>query len=112
VSEASRNRQTTQELITELGRGIRARRIRAGLTQEELARRADLGLSALKHLESGQGANLTTLVKAVRALGCEDWLEALSPGAEPAVSPMQLLREQRRHPAPRQRVRRSGKRPQ
>jgi hypothetical protein len=43
----------------------------------------------------------------VRALGAEDWLAALAPPAEPAVSPMQLLRQQQRAAATaRQRVRR------
>jgi len=86
---------------------LRDRRIRAELTQEELARRAGVGLSALKHLESGSGANLTSLVKVVRALGAEDWLAALAPPAAPAVSPMQLLREQRRAAPPRRRVRKA-----
>jgi transcriptional regulator with XRE-family HTH domain len=93
--------------MTEIGTSLRDRRIRAQLTQEELARRADIGLSALKHLESGAGANLTSLVKVVRALGAEDWLAALAPSPEPAVSPMELLRQQRRAPVPRRRVRRA-----
>jgi len=94
MSETGTGRRTTAEWLAVLGAALRDRRIRAGLTQEELARRAGLGLSALKHLESGHGANLTSLVKAARALGCEDWLAALAPLAEPAVSPMQLLRRQ------------------
>jgi transcriptional regulator with XRE-family HTH domain len=102
-------RRTTQEWLGQLGGALRERRIRAGLTQEELARRADLGLSALKHLEAGRGANLTSLVKAVRALGAEDWLASLAPPAEPVVSPMQLLRQQRRRPPERRRVRHPGR---
>ena len=78
--------------MQELGTGLRLSRIRAGLTQEDLARRAGISWSALKNLESGRGANLTTLVKVVRALGREDWLAAIAP-AEPAISPIQLLRE-------------------
>jgi transcriptional regulator with XRE-family HTH domain len=91
-----------------MGTDLRDRRVRADLTQEELARRADIGLSALKHLESGAGTNLTTLIKAVRALGAEDWLAALAPPPKPTVSPMQLLLAQRRSPT-RQRVRRVTK---
>ena len=101
MNPSTHARHTTQEWIEELGRALRDRRIRAELTQEELARRASLGLSAVKNLESGGGANLTSLVKVIRALGAEDWLAALAPPAEPAVSPMQMLREQRRAaPAP------------
>ena len=100
-------RRTTTEWLQELGAGLRRSRIRADLTQEELARRAGVSLSAVKHLEAGAGANLTSLVKVVRALGREDWLAALEPPAEPTVSPLQLLRDQRRHE--RRRVRPSGR---
>ncbi|MGP0031655.1 MAG: helix-turn-helix domain-containing protein [Acidimicrobiales bacterium] len=93
--------------MTEIGTSLRDRRIRAQLTQEDLARRAGVGLSALKHLESGAGANLGSLVKVVRALGAEDWLAALAPPAEPAVSPMQLLRQQQKARPPRRRVRKA-----
>jgi transcriptional regulator with XRE-family HTH domain len=105
MDDTRTGRRTTQEWLAEIGSNIRARRIGAGVTQEELARRAGLGLGALKHLESGAGANLTTLVKVVRALGAEDWLSALAPPHEPTVSPMQLLRQRRRTIPVRQRVR-------
>lgn len=36
-------------------------------------------MSALRHLETGQGANLATLIRIVRALDRQDWLEALAP---------------------------------
>jgi len=101
-------RRTTSEWLQELGSGLRARRIRAELTQEELARRADVSLGTLQHLESGAGANLTSLVKVVRALGSEDWLAAFAPPPEPTVSPIQMLRERQRDHHERRRVRRSG----
>ena len=100
----TRGRRTTEEWLAELGTSLRQRRLRAELTQEDLARLAGLGLSSVKHLESGQGANLASLVKVVRALGAEDWLAALALPDDPAVSPMQLLHQQQRA-APRRRVR-------
>jgi transcriptional regulator with XRE-family HTH domain len=109
MNETRRGRRTTQEWLEEIGRNIKARRIESGVTQEELARRAGLGLGALKHLESGAGANLTTLVKVVRALGAEEWLSSLAPPPEPTVSPMQLLRERRRAVPVRQRARKAGR---
>jgi hypothetical protein len=78
------------------------------MTQEDLANRAGVSLGALKNIESGAGANLTSLVKVVRALGLEDWLAALLPPAEPAVSPIRMLRERQRTPRERRRVRRRG----
>jgi transcriptional regulator with XRE-family HTH domain len=100
--------RTTGEWLQELGAGLRLRRIRAELTQEDLARRADVSLSALKHIEAGAGANLTSLVKVVRALGLEDWLAALAMPAEPTVSPIQMVRERRRAARTRPRVRRAN----
>jgi transcriptional regulator with XRE-family HTH domain len=100
-------RHSTEEWLQEIGTGLRDRRIRADLTQEDLARRAGISVGSVKHLETGAGANLTSLVKVVRVLGAEDWLAALSPAAQPAVSPMQLLRAQRRTAPARQRVRKS-----
>jgi transcriptional regulator with XRE-family HTH domain len=102
----SRTRRSTEEWLALIGAGLRQRRIAAELTQEELSRRADVSLSSVKHLESGAGANLTTLVKVLRALGAEDWFTALTQPAQPAVSPMQLLRQGHRAAPPRQRVRR------
>jgi transcriptional regulator with XRE-family HTH domain len=106
VNEA-RHRRTTAEWLQELGAALRGHRIRAELTQEDLARRAGISLGALKHLESGAGANLTSLVRVVRALGLEDWLATLAAPAEPTVSPIQMLRE-RRGGRGRQRVRRGS----
>ncbi|MGE3620737.1 MAG: helix-turn-helix domain-containing protein [Acidimicrobiia bacterium] len=77
-----------------LGRHLRARRIAAGLSQVELAERANVSIGALRHLEAGAGANVTTLVKVVVALGAEDWLERLAPPPEP-FSPMDVLARQR-----------------
>jgi transcriptional regulator with XRE-family HTH domain len=100
-------RRTTAEWLEELGTALRAQRLEAGFSQDELADRADVSLGALKNLETGSGANLTTLVKTVRALGREDWLAALAPKT-PQVSPMQLYRERQGHV--RQRVRRPRRR--
>jgi transcriptional regulator with XRE-family HTH domain len=101
------SRRTTAEWLQLLGAELRQRRIRADLTQEDLAARAGISPGALKHLESGKGANLTSFIKVVRTLGAEDWLRAFISAPNSAVSPIQMLRE-RQHPRPvRQRVRRS-----
>jgi hypothetical protein len=55
VYPTTRGRRTTEEWLAELGTSLRQRRLRAELTQEDLARLADLGLSSVKHLESGAG---------------------------------------------------------
>ena len=103
VDETGSGRRTVSEWQRELGAQLRELRIRAQLTQEDLAHRAALGLI----VEAGRGANLTSLVKAVRALGREDWLESLAPASATTVSPMRLLRERQVTPPPRRRVRTS-----
>ncbi len=99
-------RRSTDDWLEEMGADLRARRIAARLTQVELAEAADVGSSTVKNLESGKGAQLSSLVKVVRALDAEDWLAALALPA-PTVSPMAMLRAQRAAARPRQRVRRS-----
>ena len=91
------------ELETVMGGRIRDLRIDRRLTQTELAEAANVSVGALKHLESGAGATTTTLVKVVRALGWEGWIDALGPGPTP-FNPLELLED-------RGRGRRRGARP-
>jgi transcriptional regulator with XRE-family HTH domain len=79
----------------QLGQHVRARRLAARLTQVELADRANVSLGALKHLESGAGSTITTLVKVLRALGADDWLETLALPPAP-FDPLALLEQRRR----------------
>lgn len=80
-----------------LGHNIRARRTAAGFTQVGLSERANVSLGALRHLESGAGANTTTLVKVLRALDATGWLDALAP-PPPRFSPLAELAAQERTP--------------
>lgn len=84
------NSKTVGEWEAELGRQVRALRLRANLDQRTLAERAGVGLTALKNLESGKGATLKTLVRALRALDRAAWLETLSPPV--SISPLQMLK--------------------
>lgn len=82
--------KTIDEWLVALGEDIRSIRLRQNLDQRTLAERSDVSLSALRNLETGQGASLTTLIKVIRSLGKTDWLEALSPII--TVSPLQALK--------------------
>lgn len=82
-----------EELLTKLGEQIRTLRIRQNVSQITFAERAGISVAALKNLESGKGATLTTFVRALRALGRADWLERLSPAI--SISPLQLLNSPR-----------------
>lgn len=84
------NTKTLEEWELELGAQMRALRLRANLDQVSLARRAGIGLTAVKNLESGKGATLKTLIKTLRALDRTDWLASLAP--QVSISPLQMLK--------------------
>jgi transcriptional regulator with XRE-family HTH domain len=87
--------RATPEWELEIGHRIRLVRRRRALTQAELARDANVSLTAVQHLESGRGSTLRTFISVVRALDIDDDLDrALS--AEPTVSPMAVLRARER----------------
>lgn len=86
------------EWEAELGKQVRALRLRQNINQRQLAERAGIALNAVKHLETGNGATLSSLVKVLRALNSVDWLRALAPTV--SISPVQMLKAK----APRRRA--------
>jgi len=99
-------RLTTEEREAELGRHLRDLRLRQNIDQRQFAQRASVALNVVKRLEAGKGATVTSLVKVLRALGREEWLETLAP--QVTVSPLQMLKNKK--PA-RQRASRSKEEP-
>lgn len=81
---------STEELEAKLGAQARSARLRKNLSQVDVARLAGVAVNAVRGLESGHGARVATLVRVVRALDKEEWLDRLYP--EPGISPMQLLK--------------------
>ena len=79
-----------EELEAAFGARVRAVRIADGVTQEELARKANLSRTAVSNLESGAGSSLATVVKVLRALDRSEWLLTLEAPAE-AFNPLDLL---------------------
>jgi transcriptional regulator with XRE-family HTH domain len=98
--------QTIEDLEHILGDAIRSHRVRQGLTQTELAERANVALGALKAIEQGRNATTATLMKVLRVLGQTEWVNRLSP-PDPTFSPMELLEERRSNAKGPARVRRS-----
>src|ERR1041385_6345050 len=80
--------QSTEELAAVLGDGLRTLRLERNLEQKTLADQAGVSLNALKNLEGGKGANVSTLVRVLRALGREDWLRSIAPVA--TINPLTL----------------------
>jgi transcriptional regulator with XRE-family HTH domain len=95
---------TAQAVLTELGGRVATWRLARGLTQEQLAFRADIGRATLQRLESGASVQLTSLVKLLRSLGMLDTLDVLlRESARPLVAESGQNDGQRpRQRAPRQ----------
>ena len=87
---------TSTELEERLGSRLRELRLLKNLDQKTLAERAGVSLNAVKHLESGKGARVNSLVKVLRAMDKVDWLETLAPTV--SISPMQMLKAEIREP--------------
>jgi transcriptional regulator with XRE-family HTH domain len=82
--------KTTEELLQELGRTIRERRIAQGLSQLEISGRSGVPLRTWKRLEGQGQGSLRHLIQAAIALRCEDNLALLFP-APSATSMDELL---------------------
>lgn len=77
------------DLVVLLGERVRELRLREDLAQTVLAARSGISLKAVKNLESGTGATVTSLLRVLRTLGQTEWIEALGPKV--SISPMQML---------------------
>jgi transcriptional regulator with XRE-family HTH domain len=98
--------KSTEEWESRIGEQVRALRIAALLSQDELAERANISTGSVRALERGTGSSLKTLVRVSRVLDRTPWLETLDPRGT-SMSPIEQLRERRRLSARPQRVPRS-----
>ena len=96
--------KTPEELRLELGQAIRFRRIARGWSQEEAARRAGMGISTWKRMETHGPSLVENMINAAFALRCEDGLSQLFPA--PAASNLDelLQRQAAKVPKPRKRA--------
>jgi transcriptional regulator with XRE-family HTH domain len=85
--------QTQEEMEVEFGRQLRDLRLRRNIDQRQLAGQAGVALNAVKNLENGRGATLSSLVKVLRSLGRADWLKTLAPTV--GISPITRQPRQR-----------------
>lgn len=86
-----------------IGARVRQARLNMNMSQKELASRADISVPTVTRLESGKGSSLETLIKSLRVLREDAWLEQLAP--QPSVSPLAVHSKQK----PRQRAGRRAK---
>lgn len=77
-----------------LGERLKALRAARGLTMEAAGKRAGLSSRTVSRAERGENPTLQTIVRLLRVYDKLSGLDQFIP--EPAVSPMALIREQRR----------------
>ncbi len=83
--------KTTPELLISLGQNLRDIRLRQNIDQRQLAERTAVALNVIKNLEGGKGSTVTSLIKVLRALGRDAWLDTLAP--QISISPLQMLKQ-------------------
>ena len=92
------------EILIELGKRIKACRIRKSYTQEEFAAMSGVSKGTVANVENGESIQFTNLLKILRELDLLNALEVLLPSSE--ESPMELI--QAKFEKPRQRVRKKS----
>jgi transcriptional regulator with XRE-family HTH domain len=83
------NLLSDEAVLAEMGQRLVAARLERRLTQAQLAEAAGVSKRTVERLEDGASAQLTNLVRCLRALGRLEGLERLLP--ETPVNPLDLL---------------------
>lgn len=97
------NTQSDAAVLAELGQRLARRRIAMQLNQAELADQAGIGKRTLERIEAGESAQMTSIIRVLRALDLLSGLDPLVP--ETSMRPMELLKHGGRTP---KRVRKRG----
>lgn len=98
---------TSAEMEARIGENLKQLRLLRNLEQKVLAGRAGVSPRALQRLENGEGSSLGTLVRVLRALGRQDWINTIAPVA--TVNPMTSVRKGQRQRARQRTTRKEGR---
>lgn len=80
-----------KELELLLGENVKKLRLQKNLDRQTLCDRAGISMNALRHLETGAGATVKTLILVIRALDRLTWLETLAP--QVSINPLHVIRD-------------------
>ncbi len=78
------------ELEKLLGENIKTLRLQKNLGRQEVCEQAGISVSALRHLEAGQGATIKTLVCVLRVLDKQEWILSIAPKI--SINPLHMLK--------------------
>ena len=68
-----------EDLLVDIGSMLKRERLYQNLSQKIVAGRSGISESALKNLECGRGASLSTFIQVCRTLGKDEWIMRLGP---------------------------------
>lgn len=88
------NAISNQDVLRQLGRRLRLRRLSQNLTQVELAAKGGIDPGVLRKIEAGRGYTISNFIGVLRALGILDDLIVAIP--EPLASPLEMVKLQGR----------------
>jgi transcriptional regulator with XRE-family HTH domain len=81
---------TPEELEELLGKNLKALRLQKNIDRKTLCARAGVSEHALRNLEDGKGTTLKTLIRILKALERESWLNTIAP--KTSINPLHLVR--------------------
>ncbi len=90
------------QMEAKLGEHLKRLRLLKNIEQRTLAYRAGVSVRALRNLEGGCGSTVGTLMRVLKTLGRESWLDTVAPIA--TISPVTMTKTA----TPRQRARAKG----
>ena len=68
-----------EDLLIDIGSMLKRERLYQNLSQKTVSERSGISESALKNLEAGRGASLSTFIQVCRTLGKDEWIMRLGP---------------------------------
>jgi transcriptional regulator with XRE-family HTH domain len=81
---------SNKAIVEEIGKRVKAYRMRKKLTQQQLAERAGISIFSVAQIENGKSVSLGILLSVLRVLRLLDNLELLLP--EIGISPIEIFR--------------------
>ena len=77
---------TVESILTDIASMLRRERLQRNLSRQTVADRSGLSLSAVKNLEAGKDASLSTFIQVCRTLGKDEWILTLGPANAVSIS--------------------------